>query len=79
MPYIVCMHKTTVYLQEALYEQIRALAQATGRSQATLIREALAAYAMTQRPTPTSVGLGSSGLPNLSERVDQELEGMGED
>jgi hypothetical protein len=76
---MACMHKTTVYLDDQIYIKIRRLAKATGRTQAMIIREALAAYAGGGRPLPTSVGAGSSGTKDFSERADELLEGFGED
>jgi hypothetical protein len=74
------MHKTTIYLDEQIYEKIRRLAQATGRTQAMIIREALAAYQSGgPRRLPSSVGAGASGTPDLSERAEELLEGFGED
>lgn len=74
------MHKTTVYLDEQIYEKIRRLAQATGRTQAMIIREALAAYqAGGARRRPSSIGAGASGTPDLADRAEELLEGFGED
>jgi hypothetical protein len=76
--YISCMHKTTIYLEEELYQRIRRLAQASGKTQASVIREALAAYTGGPPGRPRSIGMGS-GPRDLSERVDDRLDGFGED
>lgn len=73
------MHKTTIYLEDPLYQRIKRLAQATGRTQASLIREALASYTAGESPRPRSIGLGQSGTGDLSERAEELLNGMGED
>ena len=50
MPYTVGMRKTSVYLDDELAERLVRLAQAEGRSQAEIIREAIAIY----EPAPSS-------------------------
>jgi hypothetical protein len=71
--------KTTVYLDPADYRRLKALAKAQGRPAAELVREAVAAYARKHAAPvlPSSIGAGSSGRPDLSERAEQLLEGMG--
>lgn len=77
-PYIFRMHKTTLYLDEAVYQRIRELADAKGQTQAYLIREAIERYVFGGRPRrPRSIGLGA-GSPDLSERAEEFLSGMGE-
>lgn len=73
------MHKTTIYLDEPIYRKIRQLARASGRTQAMIIREALAAYTGSGRRMPSSVGAGRSADPELSERSEELLDGFGED
>ena len=73
------MHKTTVYLPEELKASLARMAAEQKRSEAELIREAIeAAVSSRKRPRPriplTGKGLGD---PNLSERVDELLEGFG--
>jgi hypothetical protein len=73
------MHKTTVYLDEELHRTLRRLADATGRTQAQIIREAVVAYTgKGRRRRPRSIGMGHGG-PDLSDRADALLEGLGED
>lgn len=77
---MVDMHKTTVYLDDRVFRKLRSLAEATGRPQAVLIREALARYAASpaKRP-PRSIGLGRSGTRDLSDRAEDLLKGFGEE
>jgi hypothetical protein len=72
--------KTTVYLDSADYRRLKALASAQGRTAAELVREAVALYARAHAapPRPGSIGAGSSGRGDLSERVEDLLKGMGE-
>ena len=77
--YISCMHKTTIYLDYDVYQHIRRLAEADGRTQASVIRDALVQYVAGGARRPRSVGLGRSGVGNLSERSEELLRGMGQD
>lgn len=72
--------KTTVYLTEADYRRLKQLARRQGVPAAKLVREAVAEYVTrhAKRQLPRSLGLGRSGRGDLSERVDELLEGMGE-
>lgn len=71
--------KTTIYLDEADYRRIKALARAQGRAAAELIREAVAEYAgrHVAPRMPRSVGIGHSGRGDISERAEELLAGMG--
>jgi predicted transcriptional regulator len=74
------MHRTTIYLDETLYERVQRLAEASGRTQAAVIREAIATYASGRRgKVPRSVGMGASASGDLSERAEELLKGFGED
>jgi predicted transcriptional regulator len=54
------VERTTIYLPEELQRSLREVARRTGRPQAQLIREALAAYLETQpQPLMQSIGLGA--------------------
>ncbi len=54
------VQKTTLYLPESLQRRLRALARASRRPQAELIREALEGYVAAQsRPIARSIGAGS--------------------
>lgn len=56
------MEKTTVYIPIDLQAALKDLARRTGRSQAQLIREALATFLPgQQRPWPRSIGAASDG------------------
>ena len=56
------MEKTTLYLPIGLQRTLREVARRSGRSQATLIREALERYLAGQdRPRPASIGVASDG------------------
>ncbi|MEZ0347551.1 MAG: CopG family transcriptional regulator [Thermus sp.] len=53
------MEKTTLYLPPELHRALKEAARREGKSQAELIREALAAYlAQRQRPNFRSLGVG---------------------
>lgn len=72
------MHKTTIYLDEPIYRKVRQLARASGRTQAMIIREALAAYTGSGRRMPASIGAGRSEHADLSERSEELLDGFGQ-
>lgn len=67
--------KTTVYLSVADYRRLQALARATDRTTAELVREAVAEYAHRHAPRakPKSLGAGRSGRGDLSERAEELL------
>ncbi len=68
------MVKTTVYLDREVALRFRQLAEVKGRSQAELIREALANYALSDaRPPVPGVGEFRSGQADTSERVKEIL------
>jgi hypothetical protein len=72
------MIKTTVYLPERVKRELERLAQREGRSEAQLIRQALEELVQNApRPRPT-LPLFSSGDPTFAHRVDEQLEGFGE-
>jgi predicted transcriptional regulator len=72
------MRKTTVYIPEDLKAALTRLAARTGRSEAELIREALATLtAGAARPRPRA-GIFDSGVGGLAERTDDLLDGFGE-
>jgi predicted transcriptional regulator len=67
------MKHTTVQLPDQIEHSLSQLAQRMGRSEAELIQEAIEQYLTRQtRPLPRSVGMGASGMGNLSTR-DEEL------
>jgi predicted transcriptional regulator len=73
------MHKTTMYLEDDLYVRLQRAAEASGRTQASVVREAVAVYlAGGQKRRPRSIGLGRSGSGDLGERAEDLLDGFGE-
>lgn len=75
------MHKSTLYLEEGLYERLVRVAQERDATQALVIREALQAYLSPTQRAPRSIGLGRSGKAlkgRLSERAEALLKGMGQ-
>src|SRR2546429_6595551 len=71
--------KTTVYLTAADYRRLKALARATDRTTAELVREAVAEYARRHAPgaRPKSLGAGRSGRGDVAERAEELLRGLG--
>jgi hypothetical protein len=68
------MIKTTVYLDHEIALRFRQLAQLKKRSQAELIREALANYALRdEKPAIPGVGEFRSGHSDTSERAKEIL------
>ena len=64
------MVRTTVYLEEEVALALRHLAAVQGRSQAELIREAVASYTKNaRRPLPKGMGMFRSGETDTSERA----------
>jgi hypothetical protein len=71
------MNKTTVYLPDDLKQALTRMASVSGRSEAELIREAIATLARTaERPRPRG-GLFRSGDPLFAERDEEALAGFG--
>jgi hypothetical protein len=72
------MKKTTVYLPDGVKQALARLAAVSRRSEASLIREALGALALTaERPRPRG-GLWASGETSLAEHADEALAGFGD-
>jgi hypothetical protein len=68
------MIKTTVYLDPEAVLALRQLAQAQGRSQAELIREAIDRLTRSEsRPPPQGMGGYRSGRSDVSERAEELL------
>lgn len=74
------LEKTTIYLESADYQRVKALADAANRSAAELIREAVAEYVSRREPRvrPASIGAVRSGRTDLSKRAEELLTGFGE-
>ncbi|HQQ78181.1 MAG TPA: CopG family transcriptional regulator [Thermoanaerobaculia bacterium] len=71
--------KTTVYLDEADYRRLKAIARADGRAPAELVREAVAEYARrhAKRRLPKSLGAGTGDRDDAGERAEDLLKGFG--
>ena len=72
------MVKTTVYLNEDVVNRLRALARTRDRSQAEMIRDALARFVEAEsqsmeRPRPVGVGQFRSGRPDVGRRAEELL------
>ena len=79
VPVMATRMKTTVYLDAADYNRLKALAATEGRSAADLIRAAMSEYTdrRARRTMPSSLGAGRSGDGCLAERTEELLEGIG--
>jgi Arc/MetJ-type ribon-helix-helix transcriptional regulator len=73
------MKKTTVYLPDELKRDLERAAAATGRSEAELIRRGVESIIATETPPRPRIPLFRTGVPDLAERVDEMLDGFGED
>ena len=72
------MNKTTVYLPEDLKQSLQRMAAVTGRSEAELIREAVAARVrVSDHPRPRGQ-LFTSGDSSFAEHAAEALAGFGE-
>ncbi len=71
--------KTTVYLDADEYRRLKSLGRSRGEKAATMVREAVAEYVARHAPArrPKSLGRFSSGRPDLGERAEDLLTGMG--
>ncbi len=72
------MEKTTVYLTAAQKRALERAAQASGRSEADLIREGVEVVTAGHRTAELVLPLFSSDQPDLAEHVDEALDGFGE-
>jgi plasmid stability protein len=73
------MRRTTVYIPDDLKEALERTAAAEGRSEAEVVRSALATATAEHTYPPPRLPLFSSADPTLAERVDEELaSGFGE-
>lgn len=76
------MQKTTVYLDERTYRQLKRLAKTRRRAPAAMVREAIAEYTTRHAPKrrlPRSVGAFKSGVADLGLRAEDRLKGFGDD
>ena len=67
------MRRTTVYLPDDLKAALERVAREQGRSEAEIIRSAIAAATSAAAPARPDLPLFASGDPTLAERVDDEL------
>jgi hypothetical protein len=72
------MERTTVYLTAAQKRALERAAQASGRSEAELIREGVELATARHQAAEPTLPLFDSRQPHLAEHVDQALEGFGE-
>jgi len=73
------MRRTTIYLPDELKAALERTAAAQGRSEAEVVRSAVAAATSEQSHPRPSLPLFDSGDATLAERVDEELAaGFGE-
>ncbi len=73
------MEKTTVYLPSHLKRALERTARLEGRSEADLIREAIAAVTERHAVREPSAPLFHSGDPDYATRLDDYMKGFGED
>ncbi|NEP81854.1 MAG: CopG family transcriptional regulator [Okeania sp. SIO3B3] len=68
------MKPTTIYLPEETEANLQKLATQTGKSIPEIIQELIANYLTKKtQKLPKSVGMGSSGRPDLSSKAEQLL------
>ena len=74
------MKKTTIYLPDELMDQLETVARNEGRSEADVIRDAIAAIVAVRNPPPPRVPLPGVELgdPTVAERAGELLDGFGE-
>lgn len=73
------MRRTTIYLPNELKAALERTAMAEGRSEAEVVRSALASVTAEHAYPPPRLPLFESGDETLAERVDEELaRGFGE-
>jgi hypothetical protein len=75
------MQKTTVYLDEETYRDLKRIAREQGRAPAEMVREAVAEYTARHAPRrkPLSIGAFRSGRRDLGQRAEELLDGFGEE
>jgi len=78
---VTIMQKTTVYMDEETYRQLKQIARRQQRAPAERIREAVAEYTArhAQGKKPRSIGAFKSGRRDLGSRAEELLSGFGED
>ena len=66
------LQRTTIVAPEELLRRLRVVAAERGTSMAELIREALEEKVAQHRPKPKSIGIGDSGVTDISRRAGEE-------
>ena len=74
------MRKTTLYLPDDLKKRIEMIADADGRSEADVIRDALTELVEARRPPRPRIPLPGMALgdPTVAERAGELMDGFGE-
>ncbi|MGH2846093.1 MAG: CopG family transcriptional regulator [Thermoleophilaceae bacterium] len=67
------MRRTTIYLPDELKAALERTAAAQGRTEAEIVRNAVAAATAAEAHPRPRLPLFDSGDPTLAERVDEEL------
>ena len=71
------MKRTTIFIEEELERELKALAARTDRPMASLVREAVTQYVVNARPAEPNrlgfVAIGRSGRSDTAERHEQLL------
>lgn len=75
---VYAMKRTTIYLTDDLQAQLEQASRLSGRSKAELIRQGVHEVVASIRPRPR-VPLFFPGHGGLAERVDELLEGFGQE
>ena len=71
------MEKTTVYLSSTQKRALTRAARTEGRSEADLIREGVDTVTLRHRVVQPTLPLFDSGAPDLAQRSEAYLEGLG--
>lgn len=74
------MKKTTIYLPDDLKDRLETLAQSEGRSEAEVIRDAIAVAVAARRPPEPRAPLPGAKLgdPSVADRAGELMDGFGE-
>ncbi len=74
------MQKTTLYLPDELKERVETVARMEGRSEAEVIRDAIAAAVLVRGVPPPRIPFPGMTLgdPSIAERARELLDGFGE-
>ncbi len=73
------MKRTTIYLPDQLKRQVSRVADSEGRSEADVIRDAVATAISARRAPDPQIPLVPQGLgaPDIAERTEELLDGFG--